>query len=258
MTDSKKKTHVDENDSEAKSGWRQKRKQLPWYVEIPTVIVVTLLIVGLLQTFVGRLYVIPSESMQPTLNGCDTCTGDRIYVDKITYHFNDPKAGDIVVFKGTDDWNARYVSQRSSNIVKRGLQNLGSWIGVVAPDENVLVKRIIATGGQTVECRQGDAGVKVNGKVLDSSFVLDPPQRPHTDIRTGSNACGGDYFGPIKVPDNNIFVMGDNRTNSADSRYHLDDKYQGTIPKKNIIGKAQAIVLPFNRISTLSDYNLSK
>ena len=69
-----------------------------------------------------------------------------------------------MVFKGPDSWNERYTSQRSSNTVIRGLQNLGSLVGLVAPDENDLVKRIVAKGGQTVQCLQGDPGIMVDGK----------------------------------------------------------------------------------------------
>nr|WP_075728555.1 signal peptidase I [Corynebacterium aquilae] len=215
----------------------------------------TLVLVFVMQTFVGRIYVIPSQSMEPTLHGCSGCTGDRIFVDKITYDFSDPKPGDVVVFKGPDSWNERYVSQRSANPVIRGIQNAGAFLGFVAPDENDLVKRVIATGGQTVQCLEGDKGVTVDGKVINSSFILNPPAYP-VDPRTGSEACGGEYFGPLTVPQGNIFVMGDNRTNSADSRYHMGDQFQGTIPDDYVIGKVQAIVLPPSRMGLVKSRDL--
>nr|WP_200257043.1 signal peptidase I [Corynebacterium antarcticum] len=230
----------------------QKKNAYPWYVEIPVVVVLTLVVVAIMQLFVGRIYLIPSQSMEPTLHGCEGCTGDRIAVDKLTYRFSDPKPGDVVVFKGTDSWNSQFTTHRSENPAIRGLQNLGSYVGLVAPDENTLVKRIIATGGQTIECQAGDPGVMVDGKKVDDSFIQRPPTYP-IDERTGSVECGGAFFGPITVPAGNIFVMGDNRTNSADSRYHLGDQFQGTIPEENIRGKVQAIILPISRIGLVDD-----
>lgn len=230
----------------------KEKKQAPWYIEIPVVIVLTLLIIFVFQTFVGRMYLIPSQSMEPTLHGCEGCTGDRIFVDKISYNFSDPEPGDVVVFEGTDSWNTAFVSQRSENDLLRGLQNLGSYVGLVAPDENNLVKRIIATGGQTVSCQADDPGVMVDGEEVSDAYTLQPPAFP-VDPNTGSEACGGDYFGPITVPEDNYFMMGDNRTNSADSRYHLGDEYQGTIPEENIRGKVQAVIFPFNRVGGVDD-----
>lgn len=123
-------------------------------------------------TFIARPYLIPSESMEPTLHGCNGCVGDRIMVDKLTYRFTEPRPGDVVVFKGPPSWNIGYKSIRSDNPVIRGVQNALSFIGFVPPDENDLVKRVIAVGGQTVECRAA-TGLTVDGKKLDEPY-LDP------------------------------------------------------------------------------------
>lgn len=223
----------------------EERTETPWYIEIPAVIVLTLAIMFVIQTFLGRLYVIPSGSMEPTLHG-DNGTGDRILVEKVSYYFNDPEPGDVVVFKGTDSWNTGFTTNRSSNTFIRGVQEVGSWVGLVPKDENTLVKRIIAEGGQVVSCQEGDPGVMVDGVPIDQSYVLQPSAYP-VDETTGSEACGGKYFGPVEVPEGNYFMMGDNRTNSMDSRYHLGDEYQGTIPEDNLRGKVQAVVYPFDR-----------
>lgn len=228
------------------------KKPAPWYIEIPIVVVLTFVVIVILQTFVGRVYMIPSQSMEPTLHGCEGCTGDRIFVDKISYRFTDPEPGDVVVFKGTDSWNSGFVSQRSENDLVRGLQNLGSYVGLVAPDENDLVKRIVATGGQTVSCEAGDPAVMVDGQPIDQSYTLQPAAFP-VDPARGSEACGGNYFGPVEVPEGHYFMMGDNRTNSADSRAHLGGPLQGTIPEENIRGKVQAVIYPFNRIGGIDD-----
>ncbi len=219
--------------------------------ELGILVVVALVLSVVLQTFIARVYLIPSQSMEPTLHGCAGCTGDRIVVDKLSYRFTDPKSGDVVVFRGPDSWDQEFSSNRSSNTVKRGLQEIGSFVGLVAPDENDLVKRIIATGGQSVQCLPDDAGITVDGEVLDEPYLMDPPSA----LPGADSACQGRNFGPITVPDGNVWVMGDNRTDSADSRYHIGDELQGTVPESNIIGKARWIVLPFSRIGSISSYD---
>ena len=229
-------------------------KQLPWYVEIPVVIALTLAFIFLIQTFIGRMYVIPSGSMEPTLHGFNG-SGDRVAVEKVSYYFTDPEPGDVVVFAGTDAWNTGYVSNRSTNPIIAGLQTVGSWVGLVPPDENNLVKRIIATGGQTVSCQAGDPAVMVDGAPIDQSYIQQPPVNP-INPATGSEACGGDYFGPVTVPEGNYFMMGDNRTNSLDSRAHMGDELQGTIPRENLRGKVAAIVFPLNRFGGVESLDI--
>lgn len=234
---------------------KPKKKQRSFLRELPILIVVALVLSWILQTFIARVYLIPSESMEPTLHGCRGCTGDRIVVQKISYRFHDPRPGDVVVFHGPDSWNLDYRSIRSDNTVIKSLQDFGSFVGVVPPDENDLVKRVIATGGQKVECCDAQGRVLVDGKPLDEPYVKnDFPFTP------GQQACdtpmkSGRCFGPITVPDGNLWVMGDNRNNSADSRYHVGDPLQGTIPIDNVRGKAEFKVLPFNRIGGISSPN---
>ena len=215
-------------------------------------------------TFVARPYLIPSESMEPTLHGCKGCVGDRIMVDKITYRFGAPQPGDVIVFKGPPNWNVGYKSIRSDNVVLRGVQNALSFIGFVPPDENDLVKRIIAVGGQTVQCR-ADTGLTVDGKPLKQPFLdaatmmADPVVYP----------CLGNEFGPVAVPEGRLWVMGDNRTHSADSRAHCastpaeaqkgilctGDPEAGTVPVDNVIGKAQFIAWPPSRWGGVSSFD---
>jgi len=216
------------------------KKGQPWYIEIPILIVIALALVFLFQTFVGRVYQIPSESMEPTLHGCAGCTGDRIFVDKISYRFGDPRPGDVVVFKGPDSWNEGYQSIRSDNPAIRTLQNIGGVIGVVPPDQNDMVKRIVAVGGQTVGGCSPDGALLVDGEPLSEPYLAG-------GASAGANPLNC-AFGPVTVPEGNYWVMGDNRSNSADSRFHMGDEFQGTVPRENIIGKVQAIILPLGRI----------
>ncbi|MDO5032507.1 signal peptidase I [Corynebacterium sp.] len=204
----------------------------------------------LIQAFVGRMYFIPSASMEPTLHGCSGCSNDRIWVQKLSYYVDDPRPGDVVVFAGPDSWNTAFEVERSSNVFVRGLQNLGAAVGFVPNGENILVKRVIATEGQTVSCEAGDSAVMVNGEPIDQSYVLSPPEIP-VDPAVGSEACGGAYFGPVTVPEDSLWVLGDNRTNSLDSRAHLGDHLQGTIPVDNVRGKVAAVILPLNRIHSV-------
>lgn len=228
---------------------KAEKKGQPWYIEIPMLVVIALVLVFVFQTFVGRVYQIPSESMEPTLHGCAGCTGDRIFVDKISYRLGDPEPGDVVVFKGPDSWNEGYQSIRSDNPVIRTLQNIGGVIGIVPPDENDLVKRIIAVGGQTVGGCAPDGRLLVDGQPLDEPYLNEEP----TVTRNPLNCA----FGPVTVPEGNYWVMGDNRNNSADSRFHMGDEFQGTIPEENIIGKVQAVILPFSRIGTVDSADIS-
>lgn len=223
-----------------------------WFRELLVLAVVALVLSFLLQTFVGRIYLIPSESMEPTLHGCAGCTGDRILVDKITFRFGDPRPGDVVVFRApTDSWNVGYSSSRSDNAVVRGVENVGAAIGVVAPDENDLVKRVIAVGGQTVQCCDEQGRVEVDGRPLVEPYIArDFPF--DADNRTCSTVPqSGRCFGPVTVPSGNLWVMGDNRSGSADSRAHVSDEFGGTVPVDDVIGKARLIVLPPSRWSGL-------
>jgi signal peptidase I len=222
---------------------------------------IALVLYYVMLTFVARPYLIPSESMEPTLHGCAGCVGDRIMVDKVTYRFTSPAPGDVIVFKGPPAWNIGYKSIRSDSAPIRWLQNTLSFIGFVPPDENDLVKRVIATGGQTVECR-ASTGLTVDGKKL---------VEPYLDVNTMMAdpqiyPCLGNEFGPVTVPPDRLWVMGDNRTHSADSRAHCTnlpadaqkgllctgDPMAGTVPVDNVIGKARFIAWPPGRWGSVS------
>ncbi|MGB3770825.1 MAG: signal peptidase I [Rhodococcus sp. (in: high G+C Gram-positive bacteria)] len=225
----------------------QQKKPRSFWRELPILILVALVLSFLLQTFVARVYLIPSESMEPTLHGCNGCTGDRIVVEKISYRFGDPQPGDVIVFRGPTSWDGDYVSTRSSNVVVRGAQELGSLVGLVAPDENDLVKRVVATGGQTVECCDDQGRVLVDGKPLTEPYITMDFEFVPGSLTCDTPIRSGRCFGPVTVPEGNVWVMGDNRSNSADSRYHVGDELQGTIPSDNVIGQARVIVLPPGR-----------
>lgn len=217
--------------------------------ELPVLVVVALLLSFGIQTFLARVYVIPSESMEPTLVGCTGCgaTNDRIVVDKLTYRFTDPRPGDVVVFKGPDTWNNEFTTTRSSNVLVRGLQQVGAIVGLAPPDERDFVKRIVATGGQTVKCCDAQGRVQVDGRPLTEPYVVnDFPFVPAT-LDCTSSVTSGRCFAAVTVPAGHLWMMGDNRDNSADSRFHVGDDARGTVPVANVIGKARVVIVPVSR-----------
>lgn len=248
-------------DAEHEGPGKKKRGALR---EAAILVSIALVLYYVMLTFIARPYLIPSESMEPTLHGCNGCVGDRIMVDKLSYRFSSPEPGDVVVFKGPPNWSVGYKSIRSDNPAVRWVQNALSYVGFVPPDENDLVKRIIATGGKTVQCRV-DTGLTVDGKKLNEPYLdantmlADPAVYP----------CLGNEFGPVTVPEGRLWVMGDNRTHSADSRTHCSnepadvqkgllctgDPTAGTIPVDNVIGKAQFIAWPPGRWGGVSSVN---
>src|SRR5262249_1653316 len=173
--DSKAELETDSEDTTSDTVWdttseSEQKKKKSALRETAILIVIAVGLYYLVLTFVARPYLIPSESMEPTLHGCAGCTGDRIMVDKLSYRFGSPKPGDVIVFKGPPSWNIGYKSIRSDNTAVRWVQNALSFIGFVPPDENDLVKRVIAVGGQTVECRVA-SGLTVDGKPLNQPFL---------------------------------------------------------------------------------------
>jgi signal peptidase I len=220
-----------------------RRKKGSFWRELPILVLTALVLTFLIQTFLARVYVIPSASMEPTLHGCPGCTDDRVLVDKLTYRFRDPRPGDVVVFRGTDSWGSEFVSQRSDNVLVRGLQQAGSVIGLAPPDERDFVKRVIAVGGQTVQCCDRQNRITVNGVALNEPYAVFAGHEPQEE------------FGPVTVPQGNLWMMGDNRNNSADSRRHIADQRMGTVPVSNVIGKARVIVLPLSRWQSIAAPN---
>ena len=207
--------------------------------ELPVLLVVAFVLALLIKAFLVQAFFIPSGSMEPTLHGCPGCPGDRVLVNKVPYYFGDPQPGDVVVFRGPEAWAPEFQATEPTNIVQSVLLGLGRAIGTAPPDEKDFVKRVVATGGQTVQCCDTDGRVTVDGQPLDEPYIaFDSP------IETRS-------FGPVTVPAGRLWVMGDNRAGSADSRSHVDDGAMGTIPVENVIGKASVIVWPISRVDWL-------
>ena len=228
-------------------------KKNSWLKDLGIVVAVVLVLMFICTQFFFRQYVVPSESMEATLHGCPGCTNDRIVIDKFTNFFSDPEPGDVIVFKApNEDWNENWQSPRSGNPLVHRAQDVLSWFALAPPNENNLVKRVIATGGQTIECTNEDGrGLTVDGKQLDEPYIDQSLQR----AEGMPDVCWGIEFGPVTVPDNSYFVMGDNRMNSMDSRFHLGDGNNGAVPRDDVRGKVRFIIYPFNRMGGVGSDN---
>jgi signal peptidase I len=229
---------ADQTDQQEPSKPVKPVKKSSFWKELPILIGIALVLTFLIQTFAARVYVIPSGSMEQTLNGCTGCTGDRILVDRITYDFTDPSAGDVVVFKGPPGWDqSEYNVDESNNVVVRWLREFGSSIGIGSPPEYDLVKRVIAVGGQTVSCCDTNNRVLVDGKPINEPYIYWEPGLPPVQHA----------FAPVTIPKGDLWVMGDNRNDSYDSRYQNGGGIHGVVPAGNVIGIARVIIWPPSR-----------
>ena len=207
--------------------------------ELPVLLLVAFVLALIVKTFFVQAFFIPSGSMEPTLHGCTGCTGDRVLVNKVPYWFGEPEPGDIVVFKGPDTWTPEVTVTEPGNAFSGALLWLGRTVGVAPPSEDDFVKRVIAVGGQTVQCCDAEGRVTVDDQPLDEPYI-------HENTPIESRA-----FGPVTVEEGRLWVMGDHRSASADSKVHMGDEYSGTIGVDDVIGKAAVIVWPVNRFALL-------
>ncbi|MGF1428566.1 signal peptidase I [Kitasatospora sp. LaBMicrA B282] len=238
-------TGTDEDVKEKKPSGE--RKQRSFWKELPILIGIALVLALVIKTFFVQAFSIPSASMEQTLQ-----IGDRVLVDKFTPWFGSkPERGDVVVFHDPGGWlGDGETSQPSSNAVLRGIQDGLSFIGLMpSANEKDLIKRVIGVSGDTIEC-QGNGPLKVNGVPLNEPYVYTPGMVP-------ANPCGGTPFGPVKVPQNAIWVMGDHRNDSLDSRFHQDqpptksEPGGGFVSVNDVVGRAFVVAWPVNHWSTL-------
>ena len=196
--------------------------------ELPVLILIAFVLAVLLKTFLVQAFYIPSGSMEPTL-----AVGDRVLVNKVVYDLRDPRRGEIVVF-GEEPVA---VGQDSDGPVRRMARSLAAGLGLVPPAEKDFIKRVIGLPGDTIEQRGGR--IYINGQPLPEATVA---EGGYLSARDPQND-----FGPMTVPDGEYFVMGDNRPNSADSRFSL-----GTVPREDVIGRAFVVIWPLDNLAVLN------
>jgi signal peptidase I len=190
--------------------------------EVPILLVSAAVLAFLLKTLVAQAFYIPSGSMLPQLQ-----INDRVVVSKLAYRLHEPRRGDIVVF---DCPAASCVNERhDSGGIGRLVRKLAEGIGVVQPSAEEFIKRVVALPGETVEGRDG--AVYVDGRRVIEPYL--PPNTITSD------------FAPLRVPSGHLWVMGDNRTNSSDSRVF------GPIPKSSVVGRTVVRVWPLPEASFL-------
>lgn len=214
------------------------RQTVSFVKELFLVVIGAIVVSSLLRAFVGQMFIIPSSSMENTL-----LIGDRVVVEKIT----DFKRGDVVVFADPGGWLS------GTDTLERGpIGQFFEFVGVL-PDTSTehLIKRVIGLPGDRVVCCDTNGRITVNGHALhEGSYLYKSPD--------GERMNPSDVRFDVVVPKDRVFVMGDHRSVSADSRCHLSDlstsEPQGEvafIPVSMVVGPAVAVAAPFNRATIL-------
>lgn len=202
--------------------------------EVPIIVVAALVVSIIIKTFFVHFFYVPSGSMQNTLG-----IGDRIAVNKFAAMFSDIRRGEVVVFKDPDNWLGTAPAP-TGNVVSRDLKRLMVDVGVLPdPATQYLVKRVIGVGGDTVTCCDVHGHLVVDGKSIDENYLF--PGNSPSDMKFN-----------VTVPKGYIWVMGDHRAESADSRFHTDDIHKGFVPLSDVVGRAEFVVWPLNHIKFLS------
>lgn len=195
--------------------------------ELVIILVVALGLSFLVRTFVVQAFYVPSQSMENTL-----MPNDRILASKLNTRFGGVKRGEIVVFRDPGDWLDVYQKEPAG-----GLTGVLEWVGLLPSNTgDDLVKRVIGIGGDNIRCCSTDGRIVLNGVPLTEPYIK--PGSTSDDVRFD-----------VDVPEGHIFVMGDNRNQSADSRFHLNAD-QGTVPVENVVGRVVLTVWPFSAFST--------
>jgi len=216
-----------------KSGWKVLLR------DVVVIFVIAVLVSFLIKTFVARSFYIPSGSMENTLQ-----INDRIIVNELQPSVFPLQRGDVVVFKDPGGWLPAAAPQ-TGNPIQQGVGAVLDFVGLGASDSDQhLVKRLIGLPGDHITCCNALGQMSVNGVPLKEPYVLLP---------AGQQAVSAKPF-DVTVPAGKVWVMGDNRYNSADSRYHMDDPTKGFVPMSDVVGRAFVVSWPVSHWSWLSNY----
>jgi signal peptidase I len=212
----------------AGTGTKSRRKKRSFWREFPILVAIALVLAVLIKTYAIQAFWIPSGSMENTLE-----INDRVLVNKIVYHTRPIHRGDIVVFNGDGSWDPGPIPT-NGNVFQQFANGFASMFGFGHPGD-ILVKRVIGVPGDHVACCDAQGRITVNGVPLNEGSYLYPGDAPSAQRFN------------IVVPPGRLWVMGDHRLISDDSRDHMGDPGGGTVPESAVIGRAFVIIWPISR-----------
>ena len=205
------------------------RRSAWWQFPLTLLAVVALVFIAV---SIVKPFAIPSGSMEPTLQ-----VGDRVLVNRLVYRLRPIERGDVVVFDGRDSFTAD--NRGAVGPVTRVRDWIGDTVGFGLSTSNDFVKRVIGVGGDRVSCCDADGRVTVNGRAIDESSVLmagDAPSEVSFDVH---------------IPEGMLWLMGDHRSASADSRAHLGDPGGGMVSENAVVGRVMSVVWPLDHLMTV-------
>ena len=208
--------------------------------EFPILVVVALIVSLLIKTFLVQFFYIPSGSMENTLQ-----IKDRVAVNKIPFISRSIHRGDIVVFRDPANWLSEPFASESPIIIEKIREGLVA-VGILPnPTKQYLVKRVVGIGGDRVICCSKSKKLTVNGKESIEPYIFE-----------GNDPSDMNF--DVTVPVGKIWVMGDHRGASADSRYHQDDINKGMVPLNRLTGRVVVVIWPFKNLKIISGFNSLK
>jgi len=203
--------------------------------EFPILVIVALAVSLIIKSFLVQFFYIPSGSMENTLQ-----INDRVAVNKIPFISNSIKRGDVVVFRDPANWLPEPYADNQNKIIAKIKDGL-VLVGVLPnPAKQYLVKRVIGVAGDNVVGKDGV--VTINGKKTTEPYIF-----------AGNKASELDFN--VTVPEGKIWVMGDHRGASADSRYHQDDVNNGFVPESKVTGRVVGIIWPLKNLGLVPSQN---
>jgi signal peptidase I len=208
--------------------------------ELPILIVVALVVSLFIKSFLVQFFYIPSGSMENTLQ-----VQDRVAVNKVPFISDNIKRGDIVVFRDPNNWLPENL-ENSSNSLTSKAKSLLVTVGVLPnPAKQYLVKRVVGVAGDRIVCCADSGKLSINGVEVTEPYIY------------GGDAPSDMKF-DVTVPEGKLWVMGDHRGASADSRYHQEDINDGFVPLNTVSGRVVAVIWPFKNVTYVPKIDVTK